>query len=48
MVQFSYTAQDGPQKITQGHLEAQTVLTMFDYIDFDEDRDPVAAKSWLG
>ena len=36
------------KRIRESHLEAQTVLTMFDYIDFDESRDPVAAKAWLG
>lgn len=35
------------KRIAESHLEHQTVLTMFDYIDFDENRDPVTAKSWL-
>jgi gluconokinase len=36
------------KRIRESHLESKTVLTMFDYIDFDEDRDPVTAKSWMG
>ena len=36
------------RRIKESHLESQTVLTMFDYIDFDEGRDPFTAKSWLG
>jgi len=36
------------QRIRESRLEAKPILTMFDYIDFDEGRDPVAAKSWLG
>jgi gluconokinase len=36
------------QRIRESHLESQPVQTMFDYLDFDEGRDPVAAKSWLG
>ena len=36
------------KRIRESHLEHKTVLTMFDYIDFDEDRDPVATKSWQG
>jgi gluconokinase len=36
------------KRIRESHLEDKTVLTMFDYIDFDEGRDPVAAKAWLG
>ena len=36
------------KRIAESHLEAKPVLTMFDYLDFDEDRDPVAAKAWLG
>ncbi len=35
------------KRIAESHLELQTVLTMFDYIDFDEDRDPVTGKSWM-
>ena len=35
------------KRIAESHLEHQTVLTMFDYIDFDEGRDPVTVKSWM-
>lgn len=34
------------KRIRESALEAKTVLTMFDYIDFDEGRDPVSARSW--
>ena len=36
------------KRIRESHLEAKPVMTMFDYIDFDEDRDPVTAKAWQG
>jgi hypothetical protein len=36
------------KRIRESHLEGKPIMSMFDYIDFDEDRDPVAAKSWLG
>lgn len=36
------------KRITESQLEGKSVLTMFDYIEFDEDRDPVASKAWLG
>ena len=36
------------KRIAESHLEGKPVMTMFDYLDFDEDRDPVAARSWLG
>ena len=35
------------QRIAEGSLESKPIMTMFDYIDFDEERDPVAAQSWL-
>jgi gluconokinase len=35
------------KRIAESHLEGKPVLTMFDYIDFDEDRDPTVGKSWL-
>jgi hypothetical protein len=35
------------KRIAESHLESKPAMTMFDYIDFDEDRDPVAAKSWM-
>ncbi|HVU36208.1 MAG TPA: DUF5069 domain-containing protein [Opitutaceae bacterium] len=33
-------------RIRESGLEAKTVLTMFDYIDFDEGRDPIATRTW--
>jgi hypothetical protein len=36
------------KRIRESHLEGKPIMTMFDYIDFDEDRDSVAAKSWEG
>lgn len=33
-------------RIKESGFENKTVLTMFDYIDFDEGRDPVAARAW--
>ena len=34
------------QRITESKFESLPIQTMFDYIDFDEGRDPVAARSW--
>lgn len=34
------------QRIAENHFEDKLVETMFDYIDFDEGRDPVAARAW--
>ena len=34
------------QRIRESALEAKPVMTMFDYLDFDEGRDPVAARAW--
>ncbi len=34
------------RRIKESALEASTVMTMFDYIDFDEGRDPVATRAW--
>jgi hypothetical protein len=34
------------KRIQESRLESKTVLTMFDYIDFDEGRDPVAGRAW--
>ncbi|MEO7413900.1 MAG: DUF5069 domain-containing protein [Opitutaceae bacterium] len=34
------------KRIAESKLEAKPVMTMFDYLDFDEDRDPVAGRSW--
>lgn len=35
------------QRIAESALESKPIMTMFDYIDFDEDRDPVAEQVWL-
>jgi hypothetical protein len=34
------------KRIKESGLESKTVMTMFDYIEFDEGRDPVAARAW--
>jgi hypothetical protein len=34
------------KRIRESHLESKPIQTMFDYIDFDEGRDPVAARAW--
>lgn len=34
------------KRIKESALEQAPILTMFDYIDFDEGRDPVAARAW--
>jgi gluconokinase len=33
-------------RIKESGLEGKPIETFFDYIDFDEGRDPVAARSW--
>ena len=35
-------------RIQESGLEGKPIMTMFDYIDFDEGRDPVSAKAWEG
>ena len=35
------------QRIAEGALESKPIMTMFDYIDFDEGRDPVTAQAWM-
>ena len=35
------------QRIAQSALEGKPVMTMFDYLDFDEGRDPAPARAWL-
>lgn len=35
------------KRIQESALEGRPVLTMFDYLDFDEGRDPVAGQDWL-
>lgn len=34
------------KRIVESGLQGKTVLSMFDYIDFDEGRDPVATREW--
>jgi gluconokinase len=34
------------KRIRESGLEGRPILTMFDYIDFDEGRDPVSARAW--
>lgn len=34
------------QRIRESHLEGKPILTMFDYLDFDEGRDPVTTRAW--
>lgn len=33
-------------RIRESALENRPVMTMFDYLDFDEGRDPVSARAW--
>jgi hypothetical protein len=35
------------QRIAESGLESKPIQTMFDYIDYDEDRDPAATQPWL-
>ena len=34
------------QRIAESALESKPIMSMFDYLDFDEGRDPVAARAW--
>ena len=34
------------KRIAESRLEGQPVMTMFDYLDFDEGRDPVSGQAW--
>ncbi|MCR6655276.1 MAG: DUF5069 domain-containing protein [Opitutus sp.] len=34
------------KRIAEAGLESQPIMTMFDFIDFDEGRDPVATRAW--
>ena len=36
------------KRIKESGFEGKPIMTMFDYIDFDEGRDPVSAKAWEG
>ena len=35
-------------RIKESNLEGKSIETFFDLIEYDEERDPVAAKAWLG
>lgn len=35
-------------RIKEGQLEGKPIETFFDLIDYDEARDPMATKAWLG
>jgi gluconokinase len=34
------------KRIRESSLESAPIMTMFDYLDFDEGRDPVTARAW--
>ncbi len=34
------------KRIRESGLQSKPITTMFDYLDFDEDRDPVVARAW--
>ncbi len=34
------------KRIGESRLEGKPIMTMFDYLDFDEGRDPVTARAW--
>ncbi|MCX6954860.1 MAG: DUF5069 domain-containing protein [Verrucomicrobia bacterium] len=36
------------RRIKESGLEGKPILTMFDYLDFDEGRDPAATRPWEG
>lgn len=40
------TAEVLARRIRESKLEGKPILTMFDYIDFDEGRDPVSTRAW--
>jgi gluconokinase len=35
------------KRVKESALEAAPIMTMFDYLDFDEGRDPVSTQAWL-
>jgi len=35
------------KRIKESSLEGAPIMTMFDYLDFDEGRDPVVSQAWL-
>src|SRR5205814_2366939 len=34
------------RRIPESNLESKPIQTMFDYLDFDEGRDPVSVRAW--
>ncbi|HVS54115.1 MAG TPA: DUF5069 domain-containing protein [Opitutaceae bacterium] len=34
------------KRIAESHLESKPIMTMFDYLDFDEGRDSVSTRAW--
>ena len=34
------------KRIKESGLESKPIMTMFDYLDFDEGRDPVSTRDW--
>jgi len=34
------------RRIGESKLEGRQIETMFDYLDFDEGRDPVSVRAW--
>ena len=34
------------KRIAESRLEGKPITTMFDYLDFDEDRDPITTRAW--
>jgi gluconokinase len=34
------------KRLKEAGLEGKSIETYFDYIDFDEGRDPISAKAW--
>ena len=36
------------ERIRESGLEGKPIETLFDLIDYDEGRDPVASQAWLG
>ena len=41
-------AQRLQMRVREGGLEGKPIETFFDFIDFDEGRDPVSARAWEG
>jgi carbohydrate kinase (thermoresistant glucokinase family) len=36
------------KRIRESGLESRPIITMFDYLDFDEGRDPITVRAWEG